>query len=152
MARHELLVSMIAKFSKHYFQGTVARIPEVCEYPEINCVKGNGTVYYRFLHFRVRLPKRNGPVSRANSKIPPVNVALIVLDSVSLSAARRALPRTLNYLQTSYGAHVFEGYNVVGENSLPNGAVIVSGDLRQFLTFLQVCFLNLLVIKNIRSL
>ena len=97
---------------------------EDCEFPEIRCLGENDTIYYQFLHFRVRTPERREISAKEEQ---PMNVAVLFLDAVSLSAARRALNGTFKLLEQSYGAYIFEGYNVVGENSLPNGAAVLTG-------------------------
>jgi hypothetical protein len=73
-------------------------------------------VIYEYVHFVTRKLKEN--VSPDDSKF---NVMILVLDGVSLSSFKRALPKTLNYLKWfKRQFFLFEKHHVTGENTFQN--------------------------------
>ncbi|XP_033760585.1 uncharacterized protein LOC117342515 [Pecten maximus] len=55
------------------------------------------------------------------------SVVIFGIDSVSQLTAKRLLPKTLQYLKHSLGAHIFNGYTKVAENTFPNLISLLSG-------------------------
>ena len=49
-----------------------------------------------------------------------LNVMIFILDGVSLSSFKRALPKTFNYLSTFDEFFLFEKHHVTGENTIQN--------------------------------
>ncbi|KAI6217001.1 Protein of unknown function DUF229 domain containing protein [Aphelenchoides besseyi] len=93
-----------------------------CNIVEVEC-KNNQSITYQFLHTQIYKKKKS--TKPKAQKMPDIHI--IVLDSVSMSHARRALFRTLNFLETEMQAKVFNHLNKVGLNSLPNYYPLLQG-------------------------
>ncbi|KAI6185858.1 hypothetical protein M3Y98_00070000 [Aphelenchoides besseyi] len=93
-----------------------------CIIVEVEC-KQNKSITYQFLHTQIY--EKNKSTKPKARKMPDVHI--IVLDSVSMSHARRALFRTLNFLESEMKAKVFNHLNKVGLNSLPNYYPLLQG-------------------------
>ncbi|KAI6217063.1 hypothetical protein M3Y95_01241900 [Aphelenchoides besseyi] len=91
-----------------------------CDIVEVQCSKSNQTSY-RFLHTQIYEMKSE---EQPNS-MPDVHI--IVLDSVSMSHAKRALPRTLEFFESELNGQIFSHLNKVGVNSMPNYYPLLQG-------------------------
>ncbi|KAI6186039.1 hypothetical protein M3Y98_00089700 [Aphelenchoides besseyi] len=91
-----------------------------CDIVEVQCTKSNHTSY-RFLHTQIYEKKS---VEQSN---PMPDVHIIVLDSVSMSHARRALPRTLEFFESELKGQIFNYLNKVGLNTMPNYYALLQG-------------------------
>ncbi len=78
-------------------------------------------ILYEYVHFilKVKKPKflKTNAVVENSSKI---NVIFLILDGVSLSSMKRALPKTLKLLNSSEDFFLFEKHHVIGENTFEN--------------------------------
>ncbi|CAL4421393.1 Sulfatase domain-containing protein [Caenorhabditis elegans] len=100
--------------------------PVDCEFLEAACSENNQDVY-GYLHSQV-IPKP--PIEKPTidiSSLMQFDVFVILLDSLSYSQGRRALPRTLSYFTNHMDGVIFPYVNKVGENSRPNGIPIWFG-------------------------
>jgi hypothetical protein len=85
--------------------------------PKINKTLGNRMVLYEYVHFDFKFKK---PILPENKKATNINVMFLVLDGVSLSSMKRALPRTLKFLNSSNDFYLFEKHHVIGSNTFEN--------------------------------
>jgi hypothetical protein len=76
----------------------------------------NRFVLYEYVHFDFKF-KQN---ANTNYNQTNINVMFLVLDGVSLSSMKRALPRTLTFLNSSRDFFLFEKHHVIGSNTFEN--------------------------------
>lgn len=91
---------------------------------KVKCIIDHNTVYHR-LHFQIH---RSESIPLTHGKKPKYNILVFGMDSVSRLAAIRELPKTMEYLEKTLGAHVLKGYTKVGDNTLPNVVPILTGE------------------------
>lgn len=90
---------------------------------KVRCLKGDN-VEYEYVHSMIQ-PR---PIHEFYKNLPDksldgsskVNVMILILDAVSLSSMKRALPKTLEYLKTFENFFLFEKHHIVGENTFQN--------------------------------
>ena len=73
-------------------------------------------ILYEYVHFIMKIKKPRVKNISANN----LNVVLLVLDGVSLSSMKRALPKTLKFLKGLEDFFLFEKHHVIGENTFEN--------------------------------
>jgi hypothetical protein len=71
---------------------------------------------YEYVHFNMR--KLNETEYKYDNQ--KLNVMIFIIDGVSLSSFKRALPNTLSYLSTFNEFFLFEKHHVTGENTFQN--------------------------------
>ena len=79
----------------------------------------NYKILYEYVHFifKIKIPTK---YYESNDSSSPINVLFLVLDGVSLSSMKRALPKTLKFLNSSEDFFLFEKHHVIGENTFQN--------------------------------
>ena len=85
------------------------------EIVKARCYSMNKLIIYEYVHTFLKLKIKN----ERNIK-NSFNVMILVLDSVSLSSMRRALPKSLKYLSSFENFFLFEKHHVTGENTFQN--------------------------------
>ncbi|XP_060082661.1 uncharacterized protein LOC132561958 [Ylistrum balloti] len=94
---------------------------------KISCMDESSSLVYQQMMFHVdskRLLKTK-VIKDEDPEIP--SVLIFGIDSLSQLMAKRLLPNTLEYLQRSIGAYIFNGYTKVAENTFPNLISLLSG-------------------------
>jgi len=76
----------------------------------------NRFVLYEYVHFDFKFKQK----ANTNYNQTNINVMFLVLDGVSLSSMKRALPRTLTFLNSSREFFLFEKHHVIGSNTFEN--------------------------------
>ncbi|CAJ0572944.1 unnamed protein product, partial [Mesorhabditis spiculigera] len=106
-----------------------------CEFVHAICYKktrrGRPDVADEYLH--IQLIERDAPRKNAGPIQPPTgnfrpDVHIILLDSVAGTQTRRALPRTVEYLEKEMGAVFMHHMNRVADGSQPNGFAFLLGE------------------------
>ena len=86
-----------------------------------NALPKNNTPAYEFVHVFVHADEKLKERSRRMDNKPvKFSVLMLVLDSVSMSSMRRALPKTLALLQNMSNFYLFKKHHVTGSNTLQN--------------------------------
>jgi hypothetical protein len=67
-------------------------------------------------------------LSRMSHTDAPLDIYIISLDGTSEAHFRRMLPKTHAFLKDELGSHMFKGYSVVGDGTLPNVNAMLSGN------------------------
>ena len=100
----------------------------------------NRLVLYEYVHFDFKLKKK---YSTKNNQITNINVMFLVLDGVSLSSMKRALPKTLKFLNSSTNFFLFEKHHVIGSNTFENLVPMLTNiDAKHILGNNRKSFLN----------
>ena len=80
---------------------------------------------YRYVHTQVR--RKTSIRSRRKKEKPDVH--LLIIDSMSAPQVERTYPRTVEYLRKTFGAVSMRALHRVGDNSEPNMAAFMYGEL-----------------------
>ena len=83
-------------------------------------VFNNRLVLYEYVHFNLNLKKNIHYDRSKEDGSSKLNVVFLVLDGVSLSSMKRALPKTLKFLNRSNDFFLFEKHHVIGSNTFEN--------------------------------
>lgn len=89
---------------------------------KVRCLK-NKTVHYEYVHSVIQKKKLHDYYKDFRSEFvgdSKINIMIFVLDAVSLSSFKRALPKTHEYLRSFENFFLFEKHHVVGENTFQN--------------------------------
>lgn len=94
---------------------------------KISCHDQSSSLVYQQLVFHTDSERvlKSKQIKEETTDSP--SVVIVGIDSVSQLAAKRLLPKTLHYLTHSLGAHIFNGYTKVAENTFPNLISLLSG-------------------------
>ncbi|KAI6198773.1 Protein of unknown function DUF229 domain containing protein [Aphelenchoides besseyi] len=98
-----------------------------CDTFEIKCEQQYGTLF-KYMHNQiVKKAQRPDQVARKKPTDYP-DLHIVVLDSVSMTHAHRALPKTFDFLRNEMGGLTLEYLNKVGINSQPNAYGFLLGE------------------------
>ena len=78
----------------------------------------NYEILYEYVHFIFKI--KNPVKYYENNNSSKMNVLFLILDGVSLSSMKRALPKTLKLLNSYKDFFLFEKQHVIGENTFQN--------------------------------
>jgi hypothetical protein len=85
-----------------------------------NLKKNTTQIIYEYVHY-IFINKKNFKLLKNDSDSQPkLNVMMLVLDAVSLSSMKRALPKTLEYLKSHENFFLFNKHHVTGDNTFQN--------------------------------
>ena len=97
-----------------------------CQFIQVRCMqRGNHKLDTAFTHFASASPRSRSTPPSSNSSLP--SVLILILDSVSQSAATRWLPKAKNVAVNELGAIELAAHYKVGLNSFPNSAALLAG-------------------------
>ncbi|OWF55442.1 hypothetical protein KP79_PYT20939 [Mizuhopecten yessoensis] len=94
---------------------------------KISCRDESSSLVYQQLVFHTDSERVLKSKTIKDEATDSPSVLIFGIDSVSQLTAKRLLPNTLNYLERSLGAHLFQGYTKVAENTFPNLVALLSG-------------------------
>ncbi|KAI6219093.1 hypothetical protein M3Y95_01130400 [Aphelenchoides besseyi] len=98
-----------------------------CDTFEIKCEQQYGTLF-KYMHNQiVKKAQRPDQVVRKKPTDYP-DLHIVVLDSVSMTHAHRAMPKTFDFLRNEMGGMTLEYLNKVGINSFPNAHGFLLGE------------------------
>ncbi|CAF0896984.1 unnamed protein product, partial [Brachionus calyciflorus] len=92
------------------------------DFVKVRCLS-NQSIVYEYVHNIILKKKIHDQFINAKNRYnnePKINVMILVIDAVSLSSMKRALPKTLNYLKSYDNFFVYEKHHIVGENTFQN--------------------------------
>ena len=84
-----------------------------------------GKIEYEYVHHTIHRKQVNTEKKRSDERL---NVVIIVIDSLSNAHAKRALPKTLDFLKSQEYFFQFENMHSVGPSTIYNVVPLLSGN------------------------